>query len=161
MSEQTELKIKVICEELPGAALPDSPFGAAAAHRDIYLGIQRGDDVIDAAPTNQKRVVFEPCFRVLPLPDDKTNFLGPFAKGTPTQRFFYLSWAVMSAEGELTMIGRAKVHLSHLRWSAIEESLRSGKPLTVKLRLTDPRGRPRCGSIRGEDVSWHIGHIGD
>ena len=155
MGEQLELKIKVICEDLPGTPLPGSPSGAGVAHRDLHLGIQRGDDIIALARANQKRVVFEPSFRVLPLPEDKTNFLGPFAKGTPTQRFFYLSWAVMSEEGELTMIGRAKVHLSHLRWSEIEESLRSGKPLTVKLSLTDQRGRPRCGSIKGEDVSWH------
>jgi len=91
MGEQLELKIKVICEDLPGTPLPDSPSGADVAHRDIHLGIQRGDDIIDLARANQKRVVFEPAFRVLPLPEDKTNFLGPFAKGTPTQRFFYLS----------------------------------------------------------------------
>jgi hypothetical protein len=152
--EQMELKIKVICEELPDTAFLGSPSGAAVARRDFYLGIQRGNDIIEAVPANQKRVVFEPNFRVLPLPEDKTNFLGPFAKGTPTQRYFYLSWAVKGAGGELTMFGRVKVHLSHLRWSEVEETLRTGKPLTVKLRLTDKRGRPRCGSIRGEDVSW-------
>ena len=150
-----ELKIKVICEELPGTAFLGSPSsGMEVGRRDIYLGIQHGDAIIEAAPATKKRVVFEPSFRVVRLPGDKTNFLGPFAKGTQTQRFFYLSWAVKDAGGGLTMIGRAKVHLSHLRWSEVEESLETGKPLTVKLRLTDKRGRPRYGSIRGEGVSW-------
>jgi hypothetical protein len=150
-----ELKIKVICEELPGTAFLGSPSsGVEVGRRDIYLGIQHGDDMIEAAPATKKRIIFEPSFRVLQLPGDKTNFLGPFAKGTPTQRFFYLSWAVKDGGGGSTIIGRAKVHLSHLRWSEIEESLETGKPLTVTLRLTDKRGRPRCGSIRGEEVSW-------
>jgi hypothetical protein len=150
-----ELKIKVICEELPGTAFLGSPSsGMEVSRRDIYLGIQQRNDIIEAAPATEKRVVFEPSFRVLRLSDDKTNFLGPFAKGTPTQRFFYLSWAIKNGEGGLTMIGRSKVHLSHLRWSEVEESLQTGKPLTVKLRLTDKRGLPRYGSIKGEGISW-------
>ena len=147
-----ELKIKVICEGLPGEALMSSSLDAADTRQSMYLGIQQGEDMIEAVPVNQGRAVFEPSFRVMPLAQDKTNFLGPFAKGRPTQRFFYLSWAVNGEGGQLMRIGRAKVHLSHLRWSEVEESLRSGTPLCVKLSLTDKKGRPRCGSIR--DASW-------
>jgi hypothetical protein len=152
--EQMEIKIKVICEELPDAALLSAPAGAPGDHRDIYLGIQKGDEVIEAVPAKQKDVVFEPGFRVAPLPGDKTNFLGPFAKGTPAQRFFYLAWAVKEAGGRLAVFGRAKVHLSHLPWSVVEASLQAGKPLSVKLSLTDKRGKPRCGSIKGEEANW-------
>src|SRR5690242_12734010 len=134
--KKMELKIKVICEELPGTAFLGSPAsGAEVGRRDIYLGIQYGNDVIEAAPATKKRITFAPSFRVLRLPGDKTNFLGPYAKGTPAQRFFYLSWAVKDEGGSLTVIGRTKDHLSHLRWSEIEESLETGKPLTVTLRL--------------------------
>ena len=147
-----ELKIKVICEELPDNALGDSSLGAANTRQSIYLGIQQGEDMIEAVPVNQGHVVFEPSFRVMPLPQDKTNFLGPFAKGTPTERFFYLSWAVQGEGNKLTRIGRAKIHLSHLRWSEVEESLSTGNSLSVKLSLRDNKGRPRCGSIR--DASW-------
>ena len=52
------------------------------------------------------------------------------------------------------MFGRAKVHLSHLLWSEVEESVRRGKPLSVKVMLTDKRGRPRYGSIQGEEQRW-------
>jgi hypothetical protein len=149
-----ELKIKVICEGLPDKSLEGIPVDAPDAQRGLLLGIQRGEDMIEATPADQGRVVFEPSFRVIPMQQDKTNFLGPFAKGVPAQRFFYLSWAVQGEGGKLTRIGRAKIHLSHLRWSEVEESLRSGNPLSVKLLLTDNKGRPRCGSIR--DASWGI-----
>lgn len=147
-----ELKIKVICEDLPGTKFLDK----SVAREHIYVGIQRGGEVVEAVPANRKRIVFEPEFRVSPLPDGKTNFLGPYAKGTPTERFFYLSWVIKGEEGTLTMFGRAKIHLSHIRWSQIEEAMRSGKPLSVTVSLTDKRGEPRCGSIRGEDVRWHV-----
>jgi hypothetical protein len=154
-SGKMELTIKVICEELPGTAYVGSPAtGMEVGRQDIYLGIQHGDEMIQAAPATKKRIVFEPGFRVLQLPGDRTNFLGPFAKGTPAQRFFYLSWAVKDDDGGFTVIGRTKVHLSHLRWSEIEQALETGKPLTVTLRLTDPRGRPRYASISAEEASW-------
>ena len=110
--------------------------------------------MVEAVPATQKQAIFEPSFRVSPLPNDKTNFLGPFAKGRPTQRFFYLVWAVKEEGGKLTMFGRAKVHLSHLHWSKVEESVRSGEPLSVTLSLTDTHGRPQFGSIQGKDVRW-------
>ena len=149
-----ELKIKVICEDLPGTRFTDSPDGQSVARQNIHLGIQRRGDVVEAVPADRKRIVFEPSFRVSPLSGGKTNFLGPYAKGTPAERFFYLSWLEKDEEGNLTMFRRAKIHLSHLPWSWIEESLRSGKPLSVTLSLTDKCGGPRCGSIRGEDARW-------
>lgn len=141
-----EVKIKVICEHLPGATGGES--------KPVYLGIQRGSEVTEAVPANRKRVVFEPSFRVYPMSDGKTNFLGPYARGTPTERFFYLSWVVKDGEGHLKMFRRAKIHLSHISWPQVEEAIHSNKPLSVTLSLTDKRGGPRCGSIRSDEADW-------
>lgn len=151
-----ELTIKVICVNLPGGKFVEKHGDETATREGIHLGIQRGEEVVDAAPGNSKKVVFEPTFRVSPLSGGRTNFLGPFAKGTPKERFFYLSWVVKDAEGRLTMFRRAKVHLSHLPWSRVEEAVRSGKPLCVELSMTDRRGGPLCGSVRDEDARWQV-----
>jgi hypothetical protein len=151
-----EVTIKVICEHLPGIKFQDPNGDQAIAYEPVYLGIQRGNEVIEAVPANRQRVIFEPRFRVAPLTGGKTNFLGPFAKGTPQERFFYLSWVVKNEDGTLTMFRRAKIHLSHLSWSQIEAAVDSGKPLSVTLSLTGKRGDPRCGSIRGEGVHWQM-----
>ena len=151
-----ELTIKVICVDLPGGKFVEGHGGAGAIREGIHLGIQRGEEVVDAAPGNSKEIVFEPTFRVSPLAGGRTNFLGPFAKGTPKERFFYLSWVVKGAEGRLTMFRRAKVHLSHLPWSRVEEAARSGKPLCVELSMTDSRGGPLCGSVRDDDARWQV-----
>ena len=151
-----EVTIKVSCENLPGIVFQTVCRDKPIVYDPVHLGIQRGQEVIEAVPANQKRVVFEPSFRVAPLADGKTNFLGPFAEGTPQERFFYLSWVVKGANGQLTMFRRAKIHLSHLMWSQVEEAHHSGKPLSITLSMTDKRGGPRCGSIRCDGVRWHI-----
>jgi hypothetical protein len=151
-----ELKIKVICEGLPGTKFVTTCGDGSVTYEPVYVGIQRGAEVVEAVPASRKRVVFEPKFRVAPLPDGRTNFLGPFAKGTPIERFFYLSWVVKGEDGRLTMFRRAKIHLSHLPWAQVEEAIGSDKPLTVALSLTDKRGGPRCGSIRGDSIQWQV-----
>lgn len=151
-----ELKIKVICEDLPGMEFSTTSGGRSLTYENIHLGIQHGGEVIEAVPANRRRVVFEPQFRVSPMAGDKTNFLGPFAKGTPAERFFYLSWGVKNADGSLTVFRRAKIHLSHLQWSAVEQAIDSGRELSVTLSMTDKRGGPRCASIRGEGLRWQF-----
>ena len=149
-----KLMIKVICEDLPGLKFHDTNGDRSVEYQPVHLGIQRGDEVIELTPANRKRVVFEPDFRVAPLADGKTNFLGPFAKGTPSERFFYLSWVVKGESGRLTRFRRAKIHLSHLLWSQVEAASHSGKALSVTLSMSGKRGDPRCGSIR--DGRWQI-----
>jgi Family of unknown function (DUF5990) len=151
---QMKLKIKVICEDLPSQQLPESVKGQSVVREQIHIGIQRGDQVVEAVPVDREGIVFEPSFVVSPLPYGKTNFLGPYAKGTPAQRFFYLSWVVKDQAGNLTMFGRAKIQLSHLSWAQVEEAVGSGRGLTVAVSLTDQRGKPRCGTIQGDDVRW-------
>jgi hypothetical protein len=151
-----ELKIKVICEDLPGIEFSDTSAGKSLVYKNVHLGIQHGEEVIKAVPANRKQVVFEPEFRVAPLPNGKTNFLGPYAKGTQTERFFYLSWVTKDEEGNLTGFRRAKIHLSHLLWSQVEDAIDSGRQLSVTLSLTDKKGGPRCASLKGEGIHWQI-----
>jgi hypothetical protein len=151
-----ELTIRVICVNLPGEKFVERQGIETTVREGIHLGIQRAEVVVDAVPANRKKVVFEPTFRVSQLSGGRTNFLGPFAKGTPKERFFYLSWVVKDAEGGLSMFRRAKVRLSHLPWSRVEQAVRSGKPLCVELSMTDMRGGPLCGSVREEDAKWQI-----
>lgn len=148
--------LQVICRDLPGATWVDAEGGEPPARERIHLGIQKGESIVEAVPASKERVVFEPVFRVSPLPGGGTNFLGPFAKGTPAERFFYLSWAVDAGGGELKMFRRAKVHLSHLPWLTVEKAATSGTPLRVELSMTDERGGPLCGSVRGRQVRWDL-----
>ena len=84
------------------------------------------------------------------------NFLGPLAHGTPEDRFFYLSWGTRGPTGGFAMFRRLKVRLGHLGWPAIRHALRTGKPMTVTLRLTDEAGGPLCATPPATHVRWDV-----
>jgi uncharacterized protein DUF5990 len=147
-SKTDELTIEVICTELPGIRFAD--------YEPVYLGIQKGADVIEAVPGDTKRVVFKPVFRIGEQADGSPNFLGPFAQGTPQQRFFYLSWGVMHKNQRFEMFRRAKIHLSHLRWQDIRKAMSREAPLRVTLKLTGTKGDPVCASVRSPNIEWKL-----
>jgi hypothetical protein len=151
-SEPT-LHVRVVCTELPGIRFVDPSSSDMPVKEPVHLGVQKGNDVIDTVPADAKRAVFDVGFRVARQPNGKPNFLGPFAHGTPADRFFYLSWGVGKGD-TLKMFRRLKIRLGHLTWDQIDRSIKSKKPLTVMLKLTDKYGCPLCATPPAEKVKW-------
>jgi hypothetical protein len=151
-----ELTIEVICRDLPGKRFADLQNPMAEKREPVYLGIQKGNEVIEAVPADRKQVIFRPKFKIARQPDGSPNFLGPFAKGTPQERFFYLSWGVMDKKGHFEMFRRAKIHLNHLTWDEVSAVLSDNRPLKVSIRMTGPKGDPICASIRRDRANWEL-----
>jgi hypothetical protein len=151
-----EVTVRALCTDLPRDARSVGKAGVDSGRQTFHLGIQRGETAIDVVPLDDDPVVLEAVFRVAERDDGKVNFLGPYAKGTVTERFFYLLWIAVGDGGEHTRYGRAKIHLSHLPWSAVARAAETGAPLAVTLSLTDRHGRPRCGSLRDGEARWQL-----
>jgi Family of unknown function (DUF5990) len=150
------LKLKVICTELPGLRFCD-PYAAEPTIKEpVYLGIQHGREVIEQVPADRRTVTFNPEFRVSRNPEGTPNFLGPYAQGTPTDRFIYLSWGVKHQDGRFEMFRRLKLRPRHLTWRQINESITSDQPIVVRLKLTDPRGCPLCATPPPPHVTWEL-----
>lgn len=140
---EPELKIEVICENLPAHCGADP----------ILLGIQRGREVIDVVPAATGRAVFHAAFKVADA-DGQPKLLGPFAQGAPAERFFYLSWGTKGSDGRFEMFRRLKVHLRHLTWRKIKPAVAQQRRVRVTLDMTDEKGGARCGSAQDETVAW-------
>ncbi len=152
-----ELTIEVICQNLPGTCFIDGQNpGGKVTREPVFLGIQKGHEVIEAVPADKKQILFRPIFRIGKQRNGSPNFLGPFAQGPPGERFFYLSWGVMRNRRQFEMFRRAKIHLNHLKWKPIELALSKNKPIVVMLNLTDEKGGPLCGSIREGRAQWQL-----
>lgn len=151
-----DLTIQVVCRNLPGTCFLDPRNPAAEKREPVYLGIQKGNEVIEAVPADRKQVTFRPTFKIARQPDGSPNFLGPFAKGTPQERFFYLSWGVMDKKGEFEMFRRAKIHLNHLTWEQVCVALSADRPLKVVINMTGKKGDPVCASIRKDSADWQL-----
>lgn len=83
-----QLKLKVICTELPGTRFEDPHSHEPKLKEPVYLGIQRDKEVVEQVPADRREVIFYPEFRVGEKPDGAPNFLGPYAQGRPADRFF-------------------------------------------------------------------------
>ncbi len=149
------LKLKVICTRLPGRRFENPPDHNPTIKEPVYLGIQRGKEVVDRVPADRRRVVFYPGFKIGEQPDGSPNFLGPYAQGRPRDRFFYFSWGVVHRSGDFEMFRRLKIRLTHLDWTQINQALESGEPIVVKLKLTDSHGGPLCGTPGASRITWH------
>ena len=152
MSEK-QLKLKVMCSRLPGLRFEDPYKHEPRVKEPVYLGIQRGTDVIEQVPADRHRVVFHPEFRIGEQPDGSPNFLGPYAQGRPRDRFFYLSWGVRRSD-RFDMFRRLKIRLTHLEWPQIDRALDLDEPIVVRLKLTDDLGGPACGTPDDSRIKW-------
>ena len=124
--------------------------------RDVRLGIQRGSTVIDDVPGDVTEADFTAVLRVGRHPKTAApNFLGPYAHGTPEQRFVYLSWSGIEA-AERRMFRRAKLQLETIGWDMIDASVTSGQPIEVALDMTDRSGGPACATLKKQGVSWTL-----
>jgi hypothetical protein len=148
------LRVRVVCTDLPGTCFRDPQDPARPVKDPVFLGIQRGKEVIEQVPGDTKTVTFEPEFRVERKKDGTPNFLGAFAQGTADDRFFYLSWGVKGPGGRFDMFRRLKIRLGHLPAARVERACRSGEPITVRLRLTDAKGGPLCATPRPPNIEW-------
>ena len=148
------LRVKVVCTDLPGTRFRDPQDPARPVKDPVFLGIQRGKEVIEQVSGDTKTATFTPEFRVERKKDGTPNFLGPFAQGTADDRFFYLCWGVKRPTGGFDMFRRLKVRLGHLSATRVARACRSGAPITVRLRLTDAKGGPLCATPRPPNIEW-------
>ncbi|HEX8833288.1 MAG TPA: DUF5990 family protein [Abditibacteriaceae bacterium] len=148
MKNTRELSIHIICRDLPGARF--EKFDA------VRLGVQKGREVINDVPADTSEAEFEITLRVEPnAATGEPNFLGPFAFGTPQQRFLYLCWGQRQGD-EWDGFRRAKIQLGHLTWRTIEHALTNRKPIEVSVTATDDRGGPVCGTLHEPFVLWEV-----
>ena len=145
---ELNLNCRIICRELP-----PTTWGGGTALR---LGIQRQKEVEQRVLLPVDQAVFEIELRV--KRDDQTgrpNFLGPYAHGTPTERFLYLNWEQLGS-GIWTPIRRAKLPMPVVDWNVVEQAASGLDPVTLELIATDSRGGPICATIKPPLIKWSI-----
>src|SRR5688572_10270546 len=128
-SPELVLRVVVRCSELPGRRFVDPMDPATPCKDPVYLGIQKGQVVIDQVSADRKQAEFTAEFRVGQKKDGSPNFLGPYSHGPVDDRFFYLSWGVQAEPGHFKMFRRLKIRLGHLTWDQIRKSAASKVPL--------------------------------
>lgn len=147
-TEEIEIVIEIVCTNLPGEEWD--------GHGTLHLGIQRDNEMTEAASAGLTRVVFRPVLRARRNTDGAANFLGAYAHGPRTERFIYLIWAIRQGKLAGRMVGRVKLHLNHIKWANVEKAAGGKKPIRVTLALTNAKGKPVMASVRPDAAKWEL-----
>jgi hypothetical protein len=54
------------------------------------------------------------------------------------------------------MVGRIKLHLNHIRWTAVQKGAAGNKSVRVELDLTNAKGKPVMASVRPGAAKWEL-----
>jgi len=145
------MEIVIRGHNLPGtmfrsAGVPIHNVHVAVQVRDAPEGLVAGD-----APSAEWHV------DVGIVDDDGTyDFRGPAVHGTRGERFIYLTWGDVTADGGFTMFRRAKLMLGDIDPALIRAGLERDTPVVATIDLTDGCGGPRCARVRAPALVWSL-----
>jgi hypothetical protein len=148
------MDVRIVGVELPGRTCAD-PRPGGLVHENVHVGLQRRKEVVDTVPGDADTAVWE--FTVDPVTRDATlDFRGPFVQGRRGDRFLYLSWGSVDADGRFEMFRRAKLMLDAVSPQIVQDADRPGHRLVGTLGLTHADGMPRCAAVRPPVITWTV-----
>ncbi|MDB4948450.1 MAG: hypothetical protein JWM27_1099 [Gemmatimonadetes bacterium] len=126
----------------------------------VAFAVQRGrDELLPPTRTTAAEVSFDFTVRVAPSSTDGApNFLGPFAQGTPADRFVYVNSGQRAGDRNSPCDRRAKVRLAGITWEAIDRvAAEPGSVLEARIVGTARDGGPVCASTPLLGGGWVFG----
>jgi hypothetical protein len=146
--------IQVNGHNLPG--LRCNPGPDAVPYENIHVGIGQHFGSDQLFPGDAPWASWRFDIRVIPVGEGSFDFRGPLVSGKRGDRFLYLNWFSVSADGVRRPFRRAKVDLTAIDSALIAAALEEGAELHCTVELTDAKGNPSCARFRADLISWHI-----
>lgn len=149
------MQVTIVGVDLPGL----SCVTTGGRYENVHVGLQSRRDVVELIAGNATRAVWSFAVEVIDQADGR-DFRGPHVQGKRGDRFVYLSWGEVKADGTFAMFRRAKLMLNRIDSPVIDEVLDSEIALVGTLRLTGRDGGPLCAAVKPDVVTWTAGHRG-
>jgi hypothetical protein len=112
---------------------------------NVHVGIQVGRQPRELVPGDAESAAWTTPIEVVER-DGAVDFRGPAVQGKRGDRFVYLTWGNVRADGSFTMFRRAKLMLGDLHPLLADAGGAAHVVATVD--LTDECGGPRCARLR-------------
>ena len=87
--------------------------------------------------------------------DTGLDFRGPAVQGKRGERFLYLTWGEVHADGAFEMFRRAKLMLNRIEPELVESAEATGC-LAATVDLTGRGGGPRCARVDPPAIVWSV-----
>lgn len=146
------MRIVIEGHDLPGARFVSDGQPLA----NVHVAVQVGSEPIGAVRGDTDRARWEVDVRAVAVGDD-VDLRGPAVHGKRGERFFYLTWGDVGADGSFAMFRRAKLMVGDIDPDLLAAASRDDGWLVATVSLTDEHGCPRCARVKPPAVSWRSG----
>jgi hypothetical protein len=143
-----QMTIRVRGRELPGLR-PECGWWTG-----VHVGLQVGREVPRLVAGDAAEAVFEAPVEVVAGADGGRDFRGKAVQGPRGDRFLYLSWGEVGADGRFAMFRRAKLKLDSVPDEELRRALETGGVLEAQLPLRDGKGHPICATVKPPVLRW-------
>jgi len=127
--------------------------------KDVFFCVQRGKAaLLPPSEISDDLISFDFTVRVgAPQPAGMSNLLGPFAQGTPADRFVYVNSGTAAGQLDSAWTRRAKVKLGGITPVMIEETLATpGAVIAVRIAGKAKDGGPAAASVPLLGDGWQV-----
>ena len=146
------MRIVIEGHDLPGVQFVSD----AVPLQNVHVAIQVGKHPIDVVRGDAGSARWEVEVRPV-VGDGVVDLRGPAVHGKKGERFLYLTWGDVDADGSFAMFRRAKLMIGDIDPELLAAATRTDGALVASISLTDERGGPRCARVRPPAITWRSG----
>ncbi len=146
------MRLTIVGHHLPGRTFcrPDG-----SVMDNVHVGVQLRHDPAELVGADAAHASWAVDVDVFDR-DGGPDFRGPAVQGRRGDRFVYLTWGNVGADGGFEMFRRAKLMLDRIDPSLLTAARAAGS-LRARVDLTGARGGPRCARVDPPAVEWSVG----
>jgi hypothetical protein len=139
---------------IDGVNLPGRHFCRADGSplENVHVGVQLRREPAALVRADASEAHWELDVDVLHK-DAGLDFRGAAVQGKRGDRFVYLTWGEVHADGTFEMFRRAKLMLNRIERDVVESAMTAGT-LTATVDLTGRGGGPRCARVDPPAIVW-------
>ncbi len=146
------MRIVIEAHDLPGT---EFVCDGAPLH-NVHVAVQIGKEPVGLVRGDAPSARWE-IDEIGVVAGDPIDLRGPAIHGKKGDRFLYLTWGDVAADGSFTMFRRAKLMVADIDPELLAVAAASDSVLTASLALTDERGGPRCARVKPPLITWRMG----
>lgn len=145
------MRIVIQGHELPGVEFVSD----GVPLHNVHVAVQVGKDPVDLVRGDADSARWEIDVRLI-VSNGAVDLRGPAVQGKRGERFLYLTWGDVGADGSFAMFRRAKLMIADIDPELLAAAAHDGV-LVASLSLTDQRGCPRCARVKPPVIRWRSG----
>ena len=142
--------------EIHGFNLPGRTFCRpdGSPLENVHVGVQVRRDPADVVRADAAEAYWGLEVDVVRT-EDGLDFRGPAVQGKRGDRFVYLTWGEVHADGTFEMFRRAKLMLHRIEPDLVDSAIVAGR-LLATVDLTGRGGGPRCARVDPPAIAWSV-----